>query len=361
VKCIHCAHDCKHSERPDGRCPSCKHPFAFEPRNGDPVTDGVFLAAIEAVSGHRTLRFDRDHVYYEVCRRLRTRRYVPIGIILVLGTFFSALAIFNLESIWRWLIPIGLFAAGLVIAFSIAGSNVVAMDRARFNALWDRWCRTHGAPTGLIVRKETRSQPQDLEPDLGDYSFDRAVICDKPATVDLLLANQFHFENNCAVLSIDGYPPGPFALVRQMLQRNPHLQVFVLHDATPDGCRLAHKLATDPAWFAGRAQVIDVGLRPAHADALKGMWREVSRTVQAGDGITAKEAQWLSSYSLELAAVRPEQVLKRLFRAINRRFDPNAEAKAASSSDGGTSGVGIADDSMGSDAGDMDGGADAFG
>jgi hypothetical protein len=216
-------------------------------------------------------------------------------------------------------------------------------------------CETHGVPKALIVRKEQSKMPPPIEPDLGDYSFDRAVICDKDETVDLLLANQFHFENNCAVLSIDGYPPGPFETVRQMLKRNPQLQVFVLHDATPDGCRLAQKIAKDPDWFAGKVKVIDVGLRPIHADKIKGLWQEVNKDVKPGDGISPKEAAWLASYMLALAAVRPEQVLKRLFRAINEPLPPATD----SGSDGGTSGDGSS--SFDTDAGDSDGGADAFG
>src|SRR5204863_3046139 len=139
------------------------------------------------------------------------------------------------------------------------------VDAATFERLWERWCSVHGTPAGVIVRKPQPDHPAAAEPDLADYSFDRAVICDRARTVDLLLANNFHFENNCAVLSIDGYPPGPFETVRAMLKRNPGLQVFALHDATETGCRLAHRLATETAWFAGQARVVDVGLRPAHA------------------------------------------------------------------------------------------------
>ena len=126
------------------------------------------------------------------------------------------------------------------------------------------------------------------EPDLADYSFDRAVICDRARTVDLLLANNFHFENNCAVLSIDGYPPGPFETVRAMLKRNPRLQVFALHDATPDGCTLAHRLATDPAWFAGQVPVIDVGLRPGHAGPFQGLWLPAAAPFAAADAASSR-------------------------------------------------------------------------
>ena len=47
---------------------------------------------------------------------------------------------------------------------------------------------------------------------------------------------------------------------------------------------MAHTLATDPAWFGNRVKVIDVGLRPIHANAFKGLWTEAGREVNPGDG-----------------------------------------------------------------------------
>jgi hypothetical protein len=203
------------------------------------------------------------------------------------------------------------------------------------------------------------------EADVGDYSFDRAVICDRARTADLLLANNFHFEHNCAVLTIDGYPPGPFAMVRAMLKRNPRLQVYTLHDATPAGGRMALKLSKDPDWFAGPLRITDVGLRPAHAKGYVALLSTPrSATVSAGDGLTAVEAQWLSHDVLELAVFRPEYILKQVFAVMTRKKDRNdsggdgsggggsSEGSVSSdaqafSGEGGESGGGGADDSFG--------------
>jgi hypothetical protein len=85
--------------------------------------------------------------------------------------------------------------------------------------------------------------------------------------------------------------------------------------------------------------------------------------VIAYDGITLQEAQWLSQYALELAAIRPEQVLKRLFRALSQRFDPHEleAAAAVAIADGGGVAVELDTISFSTDAGDGDGGGDAFG
>ena len=199
-----------------------------------------------------------------------------------------------------------------------------------------------------------------VAPEIRNYSFDRAVICDRARTVDLLVANNFHFENNCAVLSVDGYPEGPFSTVKAMLKRNPKLQVFALHDATPDGCRLAHHVAYSPEWFGGLTRVIDLGLRPRHVKPFRGLWIPATDGIQQSEpGIDSSEAAWLSNHALELAAIRPEYVLKRLFAGLS------AHAKDEPSSDGGVSYCGSFDgggsDGGGSDGGGHDGAADSGG
>jgi hypothetical protein len=323
MKCIHCGVDSKYKDRQNGKCSHCHKRFAFEPKKGDPLTDGAFKAAIDAVSANGKVKWGVEHLYWEV-RRRRTRS--PFA------------------RLFRWL-------SDKVSGPSTLGPN----NDPEFDSLWQRWVGAHGQPQGLIVRKEQPKQRKAQEPDIADYSFDRAVICDRPRTVDLLVANNFHFENNCAVLSIGGYPQGPFETIRTMLKRNPKLQVFALHDADVAGCRLAHRLANDPNWFKGQASVTDVALRPRHATPYRRLLLSVPKTlVSAGEGIDADEVAFLSSTALELAVVRPEQVLKRLFRAINRQ-----EGTATATPSGGSDSDGHS--SFSSDADDADGGADSFG
>ena len=321
MKCIYCGTDSKYTERSGGRC-KCGKKFAFEPKTGDRFTDTGFKSAIDAVSAQGQIRWGVEHLYYELCRRLLNRGW------------------------WK-------------IWYLLKGPRprFVRLDQSTFDGLWQRWKTTHGLPTGLIVRKADPGVSKPREADIGDYSFDRAVICDRARTVDLLIANNFHFENSCAVLSIDGYPKGPFETVRTMLKRNPKLQVFALHDASIPGCALAHTLANDPQWFKGQAQVTDLGLRPRHAGPFRGLLLPArgGPSVRPDHGISADELQWLNEYVLELAAIRPEQVLKRLFRGINRQED-SSSGSGDSGSTGSSSG-----DSFSSDASDSDGGADSFG
>lgn len=362
MKCIRCGHDSQYRQRPGRICPQCKEAFAFEPRERDPVTDMLFKNAITTVSAQGQVRFGVEHLYYEVCRRRRWK--VPSWgfAIALIACSLGSLVVWLAAPEQHWALFV-VFITGIfdvVMWWARGRARYAALTPEKFRGLYDRWCRVHGLPEGVIQRREQPTPPPQAESDLGDYSFDRAVICDRARTVDLLLANNFHFENNCAILSIDGYPPGPFATVRTMLQRNPNLQAFVLHDATPEGCRLAQRLAQDRDWFPTGVRIIDVGLRPGHARHFFGLWqRAAGRVGTAFHGITTREARWLSRYRLELAAVRPAQVIKRLFRAINRQ--------SLLQTDAGDDGSEVLifldrdDQAFATDADALDTGADAFG
>jgi len=326
MKCVRCGHDSKYPERPNRICPGCQKPFAFEPRANDPLTDTTFQKAIEAVSAGGKVRWGFEHLYYEIARKFRRKSRLlalfAIAVVFICILSAASVIIGKTFKFAAFLLPLA--ALFVFLAWKAKHAGTVGLSLADFNKLWSQWWIAHGEPKGLIVRASARGTPtpkRTFDSDIADYSFDRAVICDRARTADLLIANNFHFENNCAVLSVDGYPEPLFDTVRAMLKRNPKLHVFALHDSSPAGCRLAHRLRTNPEWFAGQGKVTDVGLRPSQAGAFHGLFMRAGATISAGAGISALEARWLSENTLELAVLRPEQVLKRLFAAMQRKDD----------------------------------------
>lgn len=359
--CIRCRRDSKHKDRKNQVCPHCNGRFAFE--RGDPITDLLFQNALEAVSGAGRIRWGRDHLYYEICRRIRRRRD-PLGAYKVWLGPVAVIAAWATVKFGAANLIVALLVAAALIWFGRMRARFVPLTKPQFQRLFERWCQAHGTPHGVLppvqfnpaMTVKHRSVPTQIEPDIADYSFDRAVICDRADTVDLLIANNFHFENNCAVLSIDGYPPEPFDTVKTMLKRNPRLLTVTLHDATPVGCRIAGIIAHDPQWFGGKLKIIDLGLRPNHAGPLRGLYqRRTDAAIQAGGDITAAEARWFDRYRLELAAFRPEDILKRLHRGLQAHADDDV-------SSGGTSNCGSFETSDSSDGAPGDDGAsDSFG
>lgn len=367
MKCVNCGKDSNYKDRSGKKCPACGQAFAFEPKDGDAVTDMMFKNAIAAVSGEGRIRWGVEHLYYEVCRRKMNSKRAPLGCVLAslcVFTFCVTMLCGVRHKNAAFLFPVAFFSFIflLVTSASRVRKRFVPIEKEAFNRYWTRWTNVMGKPAGVIERAVDNTPVEPLEEDIADYSFDRAVICDRARTVDLLVANNFHFENNCAVLSFDGYPKGVFGTIRKMLKKNPKLQVFVLHDATPGGCALAQKLITDPHWFGGSGlRVIDLGLRPRHAKPFKGLYlRGVGAKPTDEPGVTPQEADWLYKHTLELAACRPEQVLKRLFAGLMAHA--NDDPRAADS--GGavmTCGAFDAGGYGGDAAAAAEGGSDAFG
>lgn len=319
MKCVKCGNDANKKDRTDGKCPSCGEKFAFDPSDGAPFSDMAFKSAIDAVSHEGTVKFEAEHIRLELARRsdVRGRRNRVLlawvcgilgGTLVAAGVIAGATTavpgvVLVLLALWAWLRP---------------RSPNQAVHRSTFANLFQTYTQAHGKPAGLIPPPRRIAPSAEVLAELESYSFDRAVICDTAATAELLIANDFHFENNCAVLSIDGYPKGVFEVVRKMLRQNSKIEVFALHDCTPAGCALATQLRVDKAWFHGVGAVYDVALRPAQAQAFRHAWEPAGGAFADRDGISADEAAWLREWQLPLAAIAPEQLIKRLFRAISK-------------------------------------------
>jgi DNA-directed RNA polymerase subunit RPC12/RpoP len=256
--CIRCGGASQYQDRPDRRCPHCGGEVAFETKHGDPVSDEFFARTLERVSSDGSLHFCPRHVFYDL---------------------------------WRSL----------------------GKAPARFDELWQRWCTVHGTPAGTVTPWPARWDADAREADIGDYSFERVIITDSAWMVDFLLANNFHFETSSAILSIDGYPTDRFASIRSMLHRNPRIIVIAVHDASHEGCQVAQRLVSEDGWFREHGHVVDIGLLPSHRRTYTDL--ATPRETPAPLLGTSADARWLSKYTLDLAVVRPEKIMRRLFRA----------------------------------------------
>jgi hypothetical protein len=180
----------------------------------------------------------------------------------------------------------------------------------------------NGPIPGLLPRREeaAAAMPREVPADVAAFSFDRAVVTDRWETAQVLVANRFHFEHNCAVLSLDGYPDGIAETLREMLRRNPRLTVFALHDASPGGCLLPLTLR-EPEWFPEPSvRIMDLGLRPETVGRLR------IPTLARQPGLVSPrlrellyvdDLEWMShGYVGELAALRPADVLRAAYRGI---------------------------------------------
>jgi hypothetical protein len=293
VKCANCGTDSDYRARQAiGRCRRCGRRFAFEPKRDRGLTDFTFKLALEAVSDSGRLVWTDDHLYYDVCRRVRRRR----------------------------------------ILHRLRRRPSVSLDRSSFEFLLARWIDAHGPPSGRLERRAfAEDQRAAVEPRVDAYDFENLVICDDDAIADVLLVNGFHTEAKCPVLSYSGYPSHVYEALITLFRASPPATVVVIHDADWNGCRLAASIVDDTRWFAGveLPKVVDAGLRPGDGKRFRGLFQLAASGFDDPGGVSPEEAKWLGKYRLELAAARPRVLMGRLAKVLR------GETEAGSAGDGG--------------------------
>ena len=340
MKCIHCNTESTYKDRQAHRnsCKSCHHPFAFEPKTDTlTVSDTLFARAIKDVSADDTLFFTPRQLWYEFNRRLLARKSFSCGsaalLILLGGGILYPLRHTNPLLI---ALPALMMAAVPKKRSKPTGPRYPKLSYAVFEHKYlQKWTATHGKiarmlppersdrqSSGMGFRGRTSAETLGAQ-DVTSYSFDRALVVEHADMAAMLVANQFHFENNCAILSLDGYPYGTAATIKTMLARNPNLKVFALHNATMNGCRMT-KTLRHKEWFPDTTvRLIDLGLRPLHV--IKGsliMLQGTPQKFQVGTtstSLTSEEIAWLElGNTAELPALRPHKLMRAIYQGFAR-------------------------------------------
>lgn len=339
MKCIHCSSDTKGPVRRanGGRCGSCLHAFAFEPTlDAYQMTDPAFAKLIDNVSGKGALFFTERQLWYEMNRFLHARARPGCGKAAAVAMTAGTGGAWALAHLPRPLL-VGALALGAGLALSTVapltsrrkgGARYEKLDFVTFQTKYlERWTRIHGVPEKLIQRLDARLNngaaggSLSSAPDLTAYSFDRALIVDHGEIAAMLVANRFHFENNCAILSLDRRFPvgGLFGTVKTMLQRNPNLTIAVMHDAAPAGIEATRRLREE-GWFpeAG-VRIADLGLTPRQAIQADLILTREAPSASTSAFLPPEEIAWLAEGNrAELAALRPARLMTIAYQGFTR-------------------------------------------
>lgn len=286
------------------------------------LEQGITLAA--APGG---VQYTERQLYYELCRVLRP---VP-GL-----TTAQALAVLA-----AGLIPAGLawrsprraallMLADVVLAGGLRGlrawpyTRPVPLDYDTFREAVQRYRTRCGEPPGLLPDEGgIPFAPGGPEPDLLDYGVDQVLVCQRADIARMLLANMFHMEAKCAVVSLaDGLPPA----LRGMLARTPQARVLLLHDASAEGLALVTHLR-ERLEVPEQVDVAAVGLRPVHARRLHLFaTRSGSPALHRQHWpayLLPRERAWLErGWCAEVSAVQPARLLLKLRRIVTGNLPP---------------------------------------
>ncbi|NET55824.1 MAG: hypothetical protein F6K47_06540 [Symploca sp. SIO2E6] len=338
MKCIQCGTDNNLKERLAnyGRCKNCHHKFAFEPTvmaTRNRFTDPFFAKLLNDISANNTLYFTPTQLFYLLEKRLAKKNLkmtagwiMGWGVMLIVFGFLFLVTILGLP-----LMMLGVVVLLYSLWYSqsqLQSQRALLIDQSMTQEWLERWNQANSTPEKLLSQDHQQSTPISIASDITAYSFDRLLVCDSTQIAKMLIANNFHFNNNCAVLSITGYPQSIFATAMEMLRNNPDLRVYGLHDCSPDGMELMRKLQTDANWFAqSNVVIIDVGLLPRQIMAAK---RNMSVQVSEASATEAKllpkeirqnlgpkELEWLESGNfVELESFTPLRLMQILNRSM---------------------------------------------
>ena len=340
MKCIKCDIDNTYKDRTKniGRCKNCGHEFVFEPYRlmKRKFTDSFFANLITDISANNTLFFTPSQLYYLLNKRLRYRDRKSdkvVGFIGVPLIFVVLTASISEKNILGIAISAAL-AIGSIFIYVDRQQKLgkvvekLLIDRSQFDDWLNKWIEINKAPKNILIEPQITYTFTAPKPEITAYSFDRVVICDREEIARILISNNFHFENNCAILTIDGYPQSIFTTTMEMLRRNPDLKVYALHNCSPSGIQLTHRLRADNNWFPDLATpIIDVGILPRQImDNLDLLILQSSESAQASqqlvpdirNSLNPAELAWLDAGCyLELESFSPRKLIQILQRAIS--------------------------------------------
>jgi hypothetical protein len=264
-------------------------------------------------------------------RRIGARTLQVLGLIIMLGGMFISLSILK-----SWIAFVIAVIVGLVSIYLgtrqlkyIGIAQEFLFTQSQFQDWLILWQRANGSLLKIQPAAREENTRVTVNPDVTAYSFDRLVVCDRSAIAQQLIANNFHFENNCAILSVTGYPQSIFDTTMEMLRRNPELKVYAIHDCSPKGISLVHQLRTSVKWFFNsNVTIIDIGILPRQVIVTKrGMFiqsspdsaqaaKELSSEIR--QTLTAEELAWLDSGKfVELESLTPQRLIQVLQRGIS--------------------------------------------
>lgn len=276
-------------------------------------------------------------------RKFYARGLQVCGGLLALGGIIFAILLSEIPSVAAFIFLVGIGAG--ILLFNLGKNHLQRLFyipqslyiRPSETQRWvHSWTQVNGAIAKMLPPANQETISVTVNRDVTAYSFDRVVVCDSDSIAQMLIGNNFHFENNCAVLSIAGYPQSIFSTVLEMLRRNQSLKVYSLHDATPEGISLRHRLGSSPDWFANsNVAIYDLGLLPRHVLKSKNISvRNSKESAQAcqqmpdlvRQSLAQDELEWLEAGNyVELELFTPQRLLQVLTQGIGRSREPGSD------------------------------------
>lgn len=360
MRCPHCSRTLRYVDRPFRRCSKCKNAFALEPRE-DPL--GLSDLRLRALAGRLS---DQGKFYYTpaqlfhfASRKLVAAQYeqpscmfgclIPISIII--GTIVGVFLLTITDSFLGFLGGIGV---GALIGYNLFrrlrrhGPRRVTLskDLTKFQQIVSsRWQTAYGTdPTGWL---NTQMQRRDFSRDPTTQAMRAVLVCPECDILLCLRANGIVDALGLDLLLFDeaALAAADQALLR-LLQSRPQLPVFLIHDASIDGCLFVQNVR-QRLGLSNQQHIINLGLHPRQAmrdnlmrlrspanakklaqlkPLVKPTADQPSQGLSALGRLTPAEYEWLAQgYYTPLLSITPKRLLKTVTQGVLAATPPTTD------------------------------------
>lgn len=249
------------------------------------------------------------------------------SIILTIGTLIALILIRQFSSFFIiTLLGVTSICFGVVtLQIKTPLKQTFVIEKYQLEKWQNRWNRINGFPEKLLLPTDQQNQNLLTNSELTNYSFDHLIICQTTNIANFLITNNFHLENNCAILSFNGYPQNIFQTVLNMAKQNSNLKVYALHNCSFKGISLVHYLRTRPNWFLNcQVQIYDLGLSYQQVMKLPNAFlrqylipKERQLPFEVRENLSPEEIKWFEAGNyVELESFSPKFLLKVVKKGI---------------------------------------------
>ncbi len=338
MKCIRCGTNNNYQDRQDKKCKKCGHKFVFEPKTMTPkITDALFAKILNDISFKNTIFYSQKQFDYYFDKIAKNRKSKSVIAVLIFIFFVSNICFTGFVGvIFGWLLATVTLLGMTSIYFGVVALlnkkpkvQEFIVKQSQLREWQDKWNSINSTPEKLLP--SITSNPNLISnSELNHYSFDRLVVCQKDEIAHFLIANNFHLENNCAILSITGYPENTFQTILNMARQNPNLKVYGLHDCSASGMNLVYNLQTQPNWFLNyQVQIYDLWLSYEQVMKMPNTFvrkdsnsQKIELPLEVPQNLSSEEIKWLEKgYYIELESFSPKFLLKVVKKGITNGDD----------------------------------------
>ena len=319
--CPHCNQNLLYKERSWKKCSKCGRKFAFEPKTDAlGLHDQRFRKAVAKLGADGKLYFTCGQLQYFLSRKKLKNSFNRVRQLLFF-IMFAALAatIFLIVTLSSFILfsatflIFAVFVVLLLISWKREGDLSLPQSNQTFEGdVLGRWREVYQQlPATFLTNHKLPAQHL--------VSARGALVCSEPEVLACLSANGT--TENLGLLLLNARNPEKTSL--EFVQNRSDLPIFVLHDASIEGCLLRENFVCAHLADNQNRKVYDIGLRPKTAlkAKLPQLRRKTTESLPGSSNLTAEEINWLDKGNYTpLLALTPARLVKLVTRSVNQGF-----------------------------------------